>query len=92
MTENEKSGLRTGKELYPRLILLIVAIGCLALSLIYLSDMFIVISFAFAAFSANYMVAGMRDSFCYKGQSASPEAPKTDPYADLERYESENEE
>lgn len=92
MTEKENNGLQTGKELHLRLVLLIVAIGCLAVSLIYLSDIFIVISFVFAAASANYMVSGMRDSFCYKGQSANPGAPKEDPYADLERYESENEE
>ncbi|WP_405348841.1 hypothetical protein [Ruminobacter amylophilus] len=60
--------------------------------MIFLSDWYIVIFFALAALAANYTVEGMRHVMCYKGQSAEPGNPERDPYADLDRYDSDCEE
>ncbi|MBQ3775024.1 MAG: hypothetical protein II847_02710 [Ruminobacter sp.] len=75
-----------------RVFLLVIAIIFLLVSLIFLSDWYIVIFFALAALAANYTVEGMRHVMCYKGQSAEPGNPERDPYADLDRYDSDCEE
>ncbi len=76
--------------LFFRLVLLIVAVICLLAALIFTHGAAVVAAFVLAALAADFLVRGMREYMCYKGQSTEPTSPAADPYADLERYEEED--
>lgn len=89
-TLNEHKKRRMMHGLFFRFVLLIVAVICLLAALIFTHGAAVVAAFVLAALAADFLVRGMREYMCYKGQSTEPASPAADPYADLERYEEED--
>ena len=89
-TPNEHEKLKMRHGLFFRLVLLIAAVICLFVTLIFSHGAVVVVAFVFAALAADFLVRGIREYMCYKGQSAAPSLPEADPYADLERYDEDN--
>lgn len=78
-------------NLAARAALAAAAAGLLAAALLFLEGAWIFAALAAAVAAGSWLAEGMRAALCYKGQSPAGTGPAGDPYADLEKYESDGE-